>query len=77
MPYDYEMKVHLPAGPQQFTVAFINDFSDPKAANPNLRKRNLYINYLEVENPSVARPFRRCPRPWRRISRSSPRRRPR
>jgi hypothetical protein len=57
MPYTYEAKVKLSAGPQQFTAAFINDFSDPKAANPNLRQRNLYINYLEIENPNQEQPL--------------------
>jgi mono/diheme cytochrome c family protein len=57
MPYVYETKVKLPAGPQQFSVAFINDFSDPNAANPNLRQRNLYIKYLEVENPAGTQPL--------------------
>lgn len=57
MPYLYEAKVKLTAGPQQFTAAFINDFSDPKASNPNLRQRNLYINYLEVQNPNQPQPL--------------------
>jgi len=57
MPYCYETKVKLKAGPQDFTAAFTNDFADPKAANPNLRQRNLYINYLEIENPTEAQPL--------------------
>jgi len=57
MPYVYETKVKLPAGPQQFSVAFVNDFSDPNAANPNLRQQNLYIKYLEVENPVGTQPL--------------------
>jgi hypothetical protein len=57
MPYVYEMKVNLPAGPQEFSAAFTNDFSDPKATNPNLRQRTLYINYLEVVNPNESQPL--------------------
>jgi hypothetical protein len=57
MPYLYETKVKLPAGPQEFSVAFVNDFSDPKASNPNLRQRNLYINYLEVRDDNDHQPL--------------------
>ncbi len=57
MPYVYEAKVKLSAGPQEFTAAFTNPLSDPTAANPNLRQRNLYINYLEVQNPAQSQPL--------------------
>jgi mono/diheme cytochrome c family protein len=57
MPYVYETKVKLPAGPVNFSVAFVNAFSDPDAVNPNLRRRSLYVNYLEVENPRGTQPL--------------------
>ncbi len=47
-PYVYETRQTLPAGKVTFSAAFINDFEDPKAANPNLRDRNLIIDYLEA-----------------------------
>ncbi|MCF3651635.1 DUF1592 domain-containing protein [Synoicihabitans lomoniglobus] len=47
-PQIYEHTIRLPAGPHTFTAAFVNDFTDPAAANPNLRDRNLIVRSLEV-----------------------------
>lgn len=49
-PYMYEIRQKLPAGKHTFAAAFINDFEDPKAENPNLRDRNLIVSYLETVN---------------------------
>ncbi|HWA10025.1 MAG TPA: DUF1592 domain-containing protein [Opitutaceae bacterium] len=48
IPQAYEFKVKLPAGEHRFSAAFINDFADPENKNPNLRDRNLIVDYLEV-----------------------------
>jgi len=48
----YEVRTKLPAGDHTFSAAFVNDFTDPKAENPNLRDRNLIIQNLEVANLS-------------------------
>lgn len=57
MPYVYETRVKLSAGPQQFSVRFINRYHDLTATNPNLHERNLYVNYLEIENPKQGQPI--------------------
>ena len=51
-PRVYEHRLTLPAGPHRFSVAFVNDFADPENANPNLRKRNLFLQNLEVADLS-------------------------
>ncbi len=51
-PRVYEHRVTLPAGRHTFTAAFVNDFADPENANPNLRKRNLFLQHLEVADLS-------------------------
>ncbi len=48
MPYVYELPIQLQPGEQTFSVSFANDFADPTNPNPNLVKRNLYIDYVEV-----------------------------
>lgn len=53
VPYVYETKVHLTPGNRKISVAFTNDFEDPQNENVNLRNRNLYVDYLEVANPSA------------------------
>ncbi len=47
----YETTVKLSAGTQQFAAAFINDYYNPKARNPNDRDRNMYVRFLEVQGP--------------------------
>jgi Protein of unknown function (DUF1592)/Protein of unknown function (DUF1588)/Protein of unknown function (DUF1587)/Protein of unknown function (DUF1585)/Protein of unknown function (DUF1595)/Planctomycete cytochrome C len=49
-PYMYEVKTTLPAGQVRLSAAFVNEFEDPGAQNPNLRERNLTIDYLETVN---------------------------
>ena len=51
-PYVYEVRAKVPAGRHEFSAAFINEFSDPTATNPNLRNRQLIIQHLEVSDPS-------------------------
>jgi hypothetical protein len=48
IPQVYEYRLKLPAGTHRLAAAFINDFADPENKNPNLRDRNLIIDYLEV-----------------------------
>lgn len=48
-PQVYEVKAHLNPGTRQFSVAFVNDFYDPKAADPKRRDRNLIVDYLEIK----------------------------
>jgi len=47
-PYVYEIHQTLQAGKNRFSVAFTNEFEDPKNANPNLRARRLIVDYLEA-----------------------------
>jgi hypothetical protein len=61
IPQVYEYRVKLPAGARRLSAAFINDFEDPKNKNPNLRDRNLIIDYLEVA--SLTEPAKLPPRP--------------
>lgn len=51
-PRVYEHRVTLPAGRHTFAAAFVNDSADPENANPNLRKRNLFLQSLEVADLS-------------------------
>ncbi len=60
VPYVYEYRVKLPAGDHRLAAAFINDFADPENKNPNLRDRNLIIDYLEIA--SLADPAQLPPR---------------
>ncbi len=52
-PYVYEVRTQLAPGAHQFSAGFVNNFSDPKAENPNLRDRNLIIQSLEVSDLSA------------------------
>jgi len=47
-PQVYEYQVKLPAGDHKFSVAFLDEFTDPKNPNPNLRKRDLLVDYIEL-----------------------------
>ena len=51
-PVVYEFRTKLPAGRHRFAAAFTNDFVDPSNENPNLRDRDLFIQNLEIANPS-------------------------
>jgi hypothetical protein len=47
-PQMYEFQIKLTPGRKRFSAAFVNDFANPKSDDPNLRKRNLIIDHLEV-----------------------------
>ncbi len=51
-PRVYEHRLTLPAGRHTFSAAFVNDFADAAHANPNLRKRNLFLQNLEIADLS-------------------------
>ncbi|HVX83276.1 MAG TPA: DUF1592 domain-containing protein [Phycisphaerae bacterium] len=55
-PYVYEIREKLAAGKHTFAAGFINEAEDAKNANPNLRKRNLVVSYLEVVNTQAPLP---------------------
>ena len=64
-PQVYEFPAQLTAGHHHFSARFINPFSDPTNANPNLRVRSLTIQNLEVareggdiSTPEMPRPIR-------------------
>jgi hypothetical protein len=48
---EYLLTTPLPAGPQRFAVAFVNDYYEPNHPDPARRDRNLYVDALEVEGP--------------------------
>jgi mono/diheme cytochrome c family protein len=65
-PWAYEFRTKLPPGPHRFAAAFVNEFADPENKNPNLRKRDLIVQNLEVSNlaepvipPSLPEPIAR------------------
>jgi hypothetical protein len=47
-PQMYEFQIKLAPGSRQFSAAFVNEFADPKNEDPNLRKRALIVDHLEV-----------------------------
>ncbi|MGV3773144.1 MAG: DUF1592 domain-containing protein [Verrucomicrobiales bacterium] len=49
-PAIYETRLKLTAGKKKLAAAYINNFRDPNA-RPDMRDRNLYIDYLEVVGP--------------------------
>jgi hypothetical protein len=51
-PRIYEVRAQVPPGRHTFSAAFINDFADPENPNLNLRKRNLFLQSLEVADLS-------------------------
>ncbi len=61
IPQVYEYRMKLPPGEHRFAAAFINDFADPENKNPNLRNRNLIVDYLEIS--SLTEPARLPDRP--------------
>jgi len=52
----YEIRDRVGKGKHQFSAAFINDYYNPRASNPNDRDRNLAIRSLEVSGPLDQRP---------------------
>jgi Protein of unknown function (DUF1587)/Protein of unknown function (DUF1595)/Planctomycete cytochrome C len=61
VPQVYEYRVKLPPGDHHLSAAFVNPFADPGNKNPNLRNRNLIIDYLEVA--SLSDPAQLPPKP--------------
>jgi len=53
-PQLYEVKVPLNAGTRRLSVAFVNDFYDPKAKDPKQRDRNLVVDALEIQGTAAA-----------------------
>lgn len=49
-PMVYETQVRV-GGKKRFSLAFINDFYDPKAPDPKQRDRNLFVDWLEIQGP--------------------------
>jgi hypothetical protein len=52
VPQVYEVRARLAAGPRRIAVKFLNDAGRKDNANPNYRDRNLYVQYVEVVDPS-------------------------
>jgi len=48
---DFPLTTPLPGGRRTFTIAFVNDFYDPKNPDPQQRDRNLRVDWLEVHGP--------------------------
>ena len=48
---DFELRQNLRGGLRRLSVAFLNDYYEPKAADPKQRDRNLIIESIEVEGP--------------------------
>jgi hypothetical protein len=66
-PYVYEFRAHLAPGERRFSAAFVNPYEDPRNENPNLRKRTLTVQNLEVvdlSSPVVTPPL---PRPLQQM----------
>jgi mono/diheme cytochrome c family protein len=50
-PAAYEARTLLVPGEHQIALAFVNDFYDPQASDPEQRDRNLYLSSLELVGP--------------------------
>ncbi|MBM3992445.1 MAG: DUF1587 domain-containing protein, partial [Planctomycetes bacterium] len=50
-PQVHELRTHIAAGKQRFSVWFVNDFYDPDHPDRKKRDRNLYIEWLEIAGP--------------------------
>jgi mono/diheme cytochrome c family protein len=61
VPQVYEYRMKLPAGDHRLSAAFVNEFTDPKNPNPNLRARSLLIDNFELA--SLTDPATLPPRP--------------
>src|SRR6185436_8702 len=53
----YEIKLALEPGSKKLAAAYINNFRDPQNPNPDLRDRNLFVDYLEVIGPLAIQPL--------------------
>ena len=47
-PQVYEFQVKLTPGQKNFSAAFVNEFADMENKDPNLRKRSLIVDHLEI-----------------------------
>ena len=47
----FAAKVKAHSGPQRFSVAFLNDYYNPKDPNPENRDRNLVVESFEIQGP--------------------------
>jgi mono/diheme cytochrome c family protein len=56
-PRIYETKLQLEPGEKKLAAAYINNFRDLENPNPDLRDRNLFIDYIEVIGPLAVQPF--------------------
>jgi hypothetical protein len=70
-PKVYERREKLQAGKHRFSIAFLNDFYDPKSRDPKNKDRNLGVDYLEVVGPLDAAPAE-LPESHRRLFISQP-----
>ena len=61
VPQVYEYRAKLPAGDHKLSVAFLNEFADPDNPNPNLRKRDILVDYIELAG--LTEPATLPPRP--------------
>ncbi len=52
----YEVTVALHKGKRKIEAAFINDYYQPKAKNPQHRDRNLSVQSIEIQGPANAAP---------------------
>ncbi|MBM3992390.1 MAG: DUF1592 domain-containing protein, partial [Planctomycetes bacterium] len=50
-PQVHELRTHVAAGKQRFSVWFVNDFYDPDHPDRKKRDRNLYVEWLEIAGP--------------------------
>lgn len=50
-PREFECTLDLPAGPVRVEVAFVNDHTDSKHADPGRRDRNLHLERFSLDGP--------------------------
>ena len=50
-PVVFASKVKAHSGPRRFSVAFLNDYYNPKDPNPENRDRNLVVESFEIQGP--------------------------
>lgn len=56
-PATYETRLRLEPGEFKLTAAYINNYVNPQEPNPDLRDRNLFVDYLEVVGPLAIQPL--------------------
>lgn len=56
-PAMYESRLALTPGEYKFTAAYINNYVNQQEPNPDLRDRNLFIDYLELVGPLAIQPL--------------------